>query len=770
MFTFVPQQPVVPRRHAPGDPPIEVIDHTGGQATTNRKRTDKRHSDDVTYSHLVKQKNELLEDQVVFRKKVKDLEDERAELIRLYEEAYQENKGLKGHIQHGPDAVKIKQLKNDKQSLEQQLTALKDDNRTLTEQIKELVKVSSSARDYMNNQSWQEALVKTKRSLQRRDHRQTEESVKLERDIYDIKLDTLEKETLILLNNIKQLRKEKQNVDFAILMDKGAVSKNVIQENALKGKLEKDLQTLSSKLGEQKENSEKLRSALTQAAVAMASVKTNVKKEELSGETKVNSVKQPVVTNTETQTDNLPCDFVMKPKKKSYKSRCTQTIREHHKSTQTSDKEDSSRDTVNDKRSCVKHDFSQLAREHSPTDKIIVPTKMKSKTFLRLQYGGTLVKRNVLDKQTAHLQGSSTGTTNRNNDAVRTKDGAILVERSKHNNVVKQSKTKVRHKSKDESVVDRSKQNEVVKQSRNISKENLIVGERSKQNEILQIDKQSNVTVKHKSKDGAVVEKSKEKDVHVVEQSKPTLRQKSRTLSDFKDKLMDDAEIIQQWFGAMSSIQDGSKKYASEEDLRKVGKNPRLYTLHRNGNARRKVPSIEGDCSNVHMHVHELDRHLHGDLRYVNSQSEETLWNRESLHSTTGLSVPAGVSERYRDMISVQDSSEVDAYDQVLNEFNNKYRKPTERSKLFISDAPVVVENDQRNPKHLDQQLRHKSNISSLTAAGAEQNCYHGDSSVFRDSDMCVLDGTLEPLKFSTDGQNVTAAFVRRLIYRNPRL
>ena len=256
MFTVVPREGDV--QHPPK---TEIIDHNAPAKSKLPRWKKGKANDNVPYDTLKQERDKLLEAEKKYRARIKELENENAELSKTYETTYQENKMLKGILQHGPDANKVKQLTKVKKEQKEIIDRLEEENQFLTKRLNELEE-QYNAKDSTLDNTWNDVLsmAKTKRSdgekvpIQGPFAGRTQASVKSvnnqkqELDSFDIQLDNIEKEAQILLNKLHQLQNDKEHIGIAINKEKGYITRNAAMNNALNEKLTRDLNKFAAKL------------------------------------------------------------------------------------------------------------------------------------------------------------------------------------------------------------------------------------------------------------------------------------------------------------------------------------------------------------------------------------------------------------------------------------------------------------------------------------------------------------------------------------------
>ena len=260
MFTVVPRESEVTH-----PPKTEIIDHNVPAKLQTPTWKKGKHSGNIPYDTLKEQRDKLIEAEKKYRARIKELEGENAELSKTYEATYQENKMLKGIIQHGPDASKVKELMKVKKEQKGTIDRLEEENEILNKRLNEIEEVYN-ARGQTAESTWNELLAKLKQKRPRGEkvptqgpfsgHTQanavTVYNQKKDMDEFDRHLDNLEKETQILLNKIRQLQNEKGQIGSAIDKEKGYITRNAAMNNALNEKLNRDLNQFALKLEKMK--------------------------------------------------------------------------------------------------------------------------------------------------------------------------------------------------------------------------------------------------------------------------------------------------------------------------------------------------------------------------------------------------------------------------------------------------------------------------------------------------------------------------------------
>ena len=244
---------------AQGEPAPQIIDHRQENQQNKKKQQ--------TYEIIKKQRDDLLVSELKYSKRIKELEKENEDLLKLYEPTYKENEQLKSQIQYGPESQNIKKLRQEKKKLFSELEIVKEENIELQDRVKDLEKMFLSEKEYYLEKKWREAIEKgrkrreerdtlistqgpfpTSRKPKKRDLKSISDDEFEKQDAHDLHIDTLEKETQILLNKIRRIKQNKESIDYAYFIGKGAVTRNSSVAKAINEKLDKDLEQFENRL------------------------------------------------------------------------------------------------------------------------------------------------------------------------------------------------------------------------------------------------------------------------------------------------------------------------------------------------------------------------------------------------------------------------------------------------------------------------------------------------------------------------------------------
>lgn len=265
MFTTVTKPKVADHRFTPDQPVPEIIDHRlrgprDGRWSTGQTASHK------TYDSIKHQLEVSIATEKKLTGRIKELEKENEKLLEVYESTNTENNILKSHMKHGPSAQKIKQLQKDKKEIEDELNKKVEENQILFDQIKEFEQTAITTKDLYVEKNWRKAVemgrqrreekdaavgtqgpFKEANYKQKKGKNMTDELFETQ-DSRDLQIDNLEKGTLILLNNIRLFKQNKEDIDYANFIGKGAITRNKAVKDAINEKLDRDLESFANRL------------------------------------------------------------------------------------------------------------------------------------------------------------------------------------------------------------------------------------------------------------------------------------------------------------------------------------------------------------------------------------------------------------------------------------------------------------------------------------------------------------------------------------------
>lgn len=268
MNTVVTAPETIDDRRINGVPKPQIIDHHQKQkcdVLVNIRTNTQTNTN--TYDSIIEQRDTLIASEIKYKKRIKELEQEHENLLKVYEPTRSENEVLRSHVKHGPNAQKIKQLQKDKKEILGKLEIVKEENGVLSDRVHELEKMFVSEKNYYLEKKWHEAVVNGRKRREERDagistqgpfadaKRPAKRNLKTvkdeefeKQDADDLHIDNLEKETQVLLNKIRQTKQNKEDIDYAHFIGKGAVTRNATIAKAISVKLERDVQSCVDRL------------------------------------------------------------------------------------------------------------------------------------------------------------------------------------------------------------------------------------------------------------------------------------------------------------------------------------------------------------------------------------------------------------------------------------------------------------------------------------------------------------------------------------------
>ncbi|KAH3692250.1 hypothetical protein DPMN_191606 [Dreissena polymorpha] len=788
MFTVIPKPEIIDHARQPGEPVVEVIDNSGDKQVI-KGWSEEPSQDDLTYKQLKKHRDALLEADLVNKKRLKDLEREKSELVKLYEPTYQENKALKSHITHGPEVAKIKQLQMEKKLLKEEVFRLSEDNKVLVEQMKDAMQKSKKVRDSIYDKAWRDALERASRRKEgkekdviRTNKKESEnkdvlsEPEPIAEDELDKRLNEMEKKLKTVQDNLKRLKQEKKKI-YAFQKNNHERKPTIIQD-AVEAKLENDLDKFTTSIDEVEKKQTVLTTDISAAKEEAEKPKPDKTKSHLTITLK-NELK-----SVEIQTDDV-WDLVKK-RKISHKSKLTQTKYDNHKSTQTEfPKREQATNTlarrlqyINDlnkmhtsteKGSVIQIDqTSETSSGISSVKTIKTPSHWKQRQPISVttpehvkgnQYAKALVKHHVNDDGVSLNDSSSTigvskkasvnnklMTKQTNEPKQRGQVTGINKDNTKGSHYIQEPKlmtTHMKELKQSGQVTDIHKDN--TKGSRNrqipkVSKEPL-----RQENEIemalkTKSEKQSKVLSEYEDK--IMVETINDAKLFTRAKAK----HKDKTMSEFRDKIVDDTKLprLHRAHG-MVGLKNSNNRSMSLESLDKLRLNQSDTVNHRNKPGKSIARTIKVKASSTDGRFHPSSRKRdHFTENSIQSNVQDV---KEKFGSSENINISGRLKTKLVDVenlnVHYRDESE---YDAILDELKERYKQPLETvAPKSDSPTPKVRKNFVQPPAkvHMKDEEILKDPITHIATVN---DTYYG----MIDDDMAFT-----PIKFMTNARTV---------------
>ena len=260
--------------------------------TTNggSKWKDRKRNEQLPYHTLKSHRDALLAAEFQYLDKIKELEKRNEDMSQLFANTTEENVKLKTIIEHGPYAVRMKhfQIKREKQIL---VHELQKEIVAFQNKIRELETYYGIPDYYTSKRDWADGIthVRYKKGMDAEETKEEHPILEVstqgpfvgtkvlkskrvaiddarseDHDTYDISLEHMERETKHLLNKIKQLKQEKDQIDYAMIMGKGNFSKNAAVADRINERLNRDLNRFALKLEDLKIKHEEGKKRLVQ--------------------------------------------------------------------------------------------------------------------------------------------------------------------------------------------------------------------------------------------------------------------------------------------------------------------------------------------------------------------------------------------------------------------------------------------------------------------------------------------------------------------------
>lgn len=150
----------------------------------------------TAYETVKAERNALKEAENVYKKRIVALEEETQNLLQSYQGIYAENKVLRSKVEHGPDAQRIRNYRNEIKKLEEKVEILKSENALLRDET---------------------LAIQKEVNILTADKKRIEEAFKMERGLHADKNANLENENKSLKKSIDQLDRQKKEYELRIV-------------------------------------------------------------------------------------------------------------------------------------------------------------------------------------------------------------------------------------------------------------------------------------------------------------------------------------------------------------------------------------------------------------------------------------------------------------------------------------------------------------------------------------------------------------------------
>ena len=247
MYTVLRKSEIPNHRKRADKPSLEVIDH---------RKKQKPVTIEESYDALRLQREALLDAEMRYQKRIRELESEATETAKAQEATQAENKNLKNIIDRGPKVSVLRKAKMQNDRLQQTITKLLEENRDLIQLINRMEK--------RDGDEWKDVFAETRRRQEERysvlgpfvaglngkkstitlNDIPTNKKV----DDYDRQLETLSKETKRLLHKFEQMKRAKLSIDYATVMGPRNSMKNINKHRAIGDLINLDLNKYAAHL------------------------------------------------------------------------------------------------------------------------------------------------------------------------------------------------------------------------------------------------------------------------------------------------------------------------------------------------------------------------------------------------------------------------------------------------------------------------------------------------------------------------------------------
>ncbi|XP_045211124.2 uncharacterized protein LOC123562561 [Mercenaria mercenaria] len=146
----------------------------------------------AAYEAIKSERDALKETEGISKRRIEALEQETKDLLSSYQGIYEENRVLRSKVEHGPNAQRIRNFRNEIKRLEDKVSTMRTENGMLTEELASLQK-------QVNNVS--------------EDKKRIDDAFKMERALHIEKTINAEKENVDLREKVERLEKQQEEYE-----------------------------------------------------------------------------------------------------------------------------------------------------------------------------------------------------------------------------------------------------------------------------------------------------------------------------------------------------------------------------------------------------------------------------------------------------------------------------------------------------------------------------------------------------------------------------
>lgn len=209
----------------------------------------------TAYENVKAERDALKESEAVYRRKVVSLEQDAENLLKSYQDIYEENKVLRSKLEHGPDALKIKKIRNEIKKQKEKLESIHSENGLLKEEIYRLQKqLGQTTEDKQRvNDAFKierELHVDKVTDLVKENGTLEEKVDKYETKLkeYEFRIQSFENESEGLINRYKNLKHDNIKLETKFKKQKDLLEETVRDEQHSNKEMSKEIIHLKTKL------------------------------------------------------------------------------------------------------------------------------------------------------------------------------------------------------------------------------------------------------------------------------------------------------------------------------------------------------------------------------------------------------------------------------------------------------------------------------------------------------------------------------------------
>lgn len=209
----------------------------------------------AAYEAVKSERDALRESEETSKKRIEALEQETNNLLKSYQDIYEENRVLRSKLEHGPNSQKIRTFRNEINKLEDNVAMLRSQNELLTDELssvqKQVNNVSDAKRRLDDAFKMERGLHVDKTSgLEKESNKLQEKIERLEQQQgeYERRVKNYDDESDGLLNRYKELKRDNMKMETKFKKQKNLIDEDMRDTKETNNEMAKEIIRLKTKL------------------------------------------------------------------------------------------------------------------------------------------------------------------------------------------------------------------------------------------------------------------------------------------------------------------------------------------------------------------------------------------------------------------------------------------------------------------------------------------------------------------------------------------